>query len=179
MMLGLDSDTYDRAHMYDIADSVLAQKIAQIEGVGEVHVCGSSRPAVRVQVNPTITQQSRPRHQRCRHHAAQCQCASGQRLGRERREVAGRSTPPISYSRRKEYAPLIVAYRNGAPMRLEDLGNVIDSVEDTRNDGLDNGKPTVILAISRQPAANIIDTVDHIRAVLPAIAGLACRLPST
>ena len=66
-----------------------------------------------------------------------------------------------------QYAPLIVTYRNGAPVRLRDLGNVIDSVEDTRNDGLDNGKPDVILAIARQPQANIIATVDHIKAMLP------------
>src|SRR3954466_9274248 len=69
--------------------------------------------------------------------------------------------------RAPQYASLLVAYKNGAPVRMSDIGNVIESVEDVRNDGLENGKPTVICAVSRQPGANIIEAVDHIREVLP------------
>jgi multidrug efflux pump len=166
LMFALSSDLVDRSHMYDFADSVLAQKIAQIEGVGEVDVFGSSRPAVRVQVNPLLlnnmglgitdvatTLQSANAHQ-----------AKGA-LNGERYKWQIDATDQLYKA--KEYAPLIVSYKNGAPIRLASLGNVIDSVENTRNDGLDNGRPNVILAVSRQPQANIIDTVDRIRAVLP------------
>jgi multidrug efflux pump len=164
--LALSSDVYDRAHMYDIADSILSQKIAQIEGVGQVNSWGSSRPAVRVQVNPTIlnnmglglvdvanTLQNANAHQ-----------AKGDLANKEVRWQIN-ATDQLFHA--AEYAPLIVAYRNGAPVRLDEIGNVIDSVENVRNDGLDNGRPTVVMAISRQPAANIIDTVDRVKALLP------------
>ena len=166
MMLSMTSGTYDNAHMYDIADSVLAQKISQIEGVGQVHVWGSSRPAVRVQINPTVinamnislgdvatTLQNANAHQ-----------AKGSLSNSDFRWQVN-ATDQLFHA--PQYAPLIVAYRNGAPVRLQELGNVLDSVEDTRNDGLDNGKPSIILAISRQPGANIIQAVDHIKDVLP------------
>jgi multidrug efflux pump len=166
MMLAMTSDIYDRSRMYDIADSMLAQKLAQIEGVGQVRVWGSSRPAVRVQVNPTLlntmglsltdvatTLQSANAHQ-----------AKGSLNNTDFRWHIN-STDELFKA--KEYAPLIVSYRNNAPVRLSDLGNVLDSVEDTRNDGSDNGKPSVVIMVTRQPSANIIDTVDHIKAVLP------------
>ena len=166
LMLAISSDVYDRPHMYDIADSILAQKLSQIDGVGQVHVWGSSRPAVRVQLNPTVlnnmgiaitdvatTLQNANAHQ-----------AKGA-VANDTMRWQINATDQLFHA--SEYAPLIVTYRNGAPVRLRDLGNVIDSVEDTRNDGLDNGKPDVILAISRQPQANIIATVDHIKSLLP------------
>jgi multidrug efflux pump len=170
LMFALSSDLIDRPHMYDFADSILAQKIAQIEGVGQVEVWGSSRPAVRVQVNPLLlnnmglgltdvatTLQNANAHQ-----------AKGA-VSNERFKWQVNATDQLFKA--PEYANLIVAYRNGGAVRLSGLGNVIDSVEDTRNDGLDNGKPNVILAITRQPQANIIETVDRIRAVLPQIQG--------
>ncbi len=166
LMMALSSDIFDRAHMYDFADSILAQRISQVEGVGEVDVWGSSRPAVRVQVNPMLlnnmglgitdvatTLQNANAHQ-----------AKGSLDNSTTRWQINATDQLFKAS---EYAKLIVAYRNGAPIRLANLGNVLDSVENTRNDGLDNGKPNVILAIIRQPQANIIDTVDRIRAVLP------------
>lgn len=166
LMLGLDSNAYDRPSIYDIADSILAQKIAQIEGVGQVNIFGSSRPAVRIQVNPTVmnnlgisitdvatTLQNANAHQ-----------AKGLLANDENRWQVNATDQLF---KAKEYAPLPVVFRNGAAVRLEDLGNVIDSVENTRNEGLDNGKPTVIAAVSRQPGANIIDTVDRIHALLP------------
>jgi multidrug efflux pump len=164
--LALTSSVYDRAHMYDIADSILSQKIAQIQGVGQVNTWGSSRPAVRVQVNPTIlnsmslglvdvatTLQNANAHQ-----------AKGD-LNNNQIRWQINATDQLFHA--PQYAPLIVAYRNGAPVRLEDIGNVIDSVENVRNDALDNGVPSVVMAVSRQPAANIIDVCDRIRALLP------------
>ncbi len=168
LMFALSSDLVDRAHMYDFADSILAQKMSQIEGVGQVEVFGSSRPAVRVQVNPMLlnnmglgltdiatTLQNANAHQ-----------AKGA-LENQRYRWQVNATDQLFKA--SDYARLIVTYRNGAPVRLADLGNVIDSVENTRNDGLDNGKPNVILAVTRQPQANIINTVDRIREILPQI----------
>ncbi len=168
LMLALSSDVLKRGQMYDFADSVLAQKLSQIEGVGQVEVWGSSRPAVRVQVNPLLlntmglgitdvasTLQDANAHQ-----------AKGA-LSNQRVQWQINATDQLFHA--DEYARLIVTYRNGAPVRLADLGNVIDSVENTRNDGLDNGKPNVLLAVTRQPQANIMDTVDRIRAIMPQV----------
>jgi multidrug efflux pump len=166
LMLALTSDIFSRGEMYDYADSILAQKISQIEGVGQVHVWGSSQPAVRVQVNPDVINrmgialtdvataiQSANAHE-----------AKGS-LANQRYRWELNATDQLFKA--ANYANLIVTYRNGAPVRLKDLGDVIDSVSDTRNDGLDNGKPAVIIAVSKQPDANVIDTVDRVRAVLP------------
>jgi multidrug efflux pump len=166
MMLALSSDVYSRPRMYDVADSILAQKISQIEGVGQVHVFGSSQPAVRVEANPTtlnalglgLTDVANTLRNANAHEAKGSVANSDTRWQIN-------ATDQLFHA--AEYAPLIVAYRNGAPVRIMDVAQVLDSVADTRNDGLDNGKPSVIVAIMRQPAANIIDTVDHIRAVLP------------
>ncbi len=166
LMLSLNSDTYDRPQMYDLADSILAQKLAQIEGVGEVNVWGSSRPAVRVQVNPTVMNSMGISLTDV---AAALQNANAHQAkgALSNNNVRWQINATDQLFQAKHYAPLIVTYRNGAPVRLSDLGNVLDSVEDTRNEGLDNGKPEVILAVSRQPSANIMDTVDRIREILP------------
>jgi multidrug efflux pump len=166
MMLALTSDVYDRGQMYDIADSILAQKLAQIQGVGQVHVWGSSRPAVRVQLNPhllnamglSITDVATALASANAHQAKGA-------LGNE--SVRWQLAATDELFKAKEYAPLIVKYRDNAPVRLTDLGNVLDSVEDTRNDGLDNGKPSIVIMVTKQPEANIIETNDRIRAVLP------------
>ncbi len=166
LMLALSSDVYDRAHMYDFADSILAQKLSQIPGVGQVQVWGSSRPAVRVQVNPLLLSRMNldlsdvaTALQNANAHQAKGAVAND----KLKWQIA--ATDQLFHA--SEYAPLIVAYRNGAPVRLSSLGNVLESVENIRNDGLDNGKPNVLLAISRQPQANIIEAVDRIKAVLP------------
>jgi len=166
LMLSMSSDVYDRPHMYDIADSILAQKIAQIEGVGQVHMWGSSRPAVRVQVNPTVMNnmgigitEVAAALQKANAHQAKGDVHND--------ELRWQISATDELFRAPQYASLLVAYKNGAPVRMADIGNVIESVEDVRNDGLENGKPTVICAVSRQPGANIIETVDHIREVLP------------
>ncbi len=168
MSLAMTSDIYDRPHMYDIADSVLAQKISQIEGVGQVHTWGSSRPAVRVQLNPTLMNNMNVSLNDVANTLmnANAHQAKGSISNADFRWQVN-ATDQLFHA--PQYAPLIVTYRNGAPIRLSNLGDVIDSVEDTRNDGLDNGLPSIILAVSRQPGANIINAVDHIREVLPAL----------
>ena len=166
MSISMTSDVYDRPHMYDIADSILAQKISQIQGVGQVHVWGSSRPAVRVQVNPLVLNQfgiGLPDVATALQNANAHQAKGSLNNDTTRWHIG--ATDQLFHA--PEYAPLIVKYQNGAPVRLSSLGNVIDSVEDTRNDGLDNGKPSVTLMVSRQPQANIIQTVDNVSAVLP------------
>jgi multidrug efflux pump len=166
LMLVLTSDVFDRGQMYDVADSILAQKLSQVEGVGQVWIWGSSRPAVRVQVNPTILNNlglslTDVATTLANANANQAKGA----LGNEQLRWQVNATDQLFKA--SQYAPLMVAYRNGAPVRLRDLGNVIDSVEDTRNEGLNNGKPGVIIQVTRQPDANIIDTVDRINKILP------------
>ncbi|MGI9074353.1 MAG: multidrug efflux RND transporter permease subunit [Bryobacteraceae bacterium] len=166
LMLVLTSNVFDRGQMYDVADSILAQKLAQVEGVGQVWIWGSSRPAVRVQVNPNIlnTLGLGLTDVATTLANANANQAKGS-LGND--EIRWQVNATDQLFKASQYAPLIVTFRNGAPVRLQDLGNVIDSVEDTRNEGLNNGKPAVILQVTRQPTANIIDTVDRIRVILP------------
>jgi multidrug efflux pump len=166
LILTLHSDAYGQPQLYDVADSVLAQRISQVPGVGEVHVFGSSKPAVRVQVNPDVINAM---------NISLDNIATTLRDANAHR-AKGSLNGPISrwqvnatdqLFHASEYAPLIVAYRNGAPVRLRQLGNVIDSVEDIRNVGADNGRPSILLAIMRQPGANVIEVVDHIKSLLP------------
>jgi multidrug efflux pump len=166
LMLVLTSDVFDRGQMYDVADSILAQKLSQVEGVGQVWIWGSSRPAVRVQINPTILNNlglslTDVATTLANANANQAKGA----LGNNQLRWQVNATDQLFKA--SQYAPLMVAYRNGAPVRLRDLGNVIDSVEDTRNEGLNNGKPGVIIQVTRQPDANIIDTVDRINKIVP------------
>ena len=166
IILSMQSDVVPTPQMYDIASSVFAQKLAQIEGVGQVQVGGSSLPAVRVEMNPQPVS---------RYNVGMDQVASFLRSANANAPKGEISSDqfrwPLSTSDQlmeaKDYRNLVVLYRNGAPIRLSELGNVIDSVEDVRNMGLANGKPAVLIMINRQPNANIIDTVDRVRAILP------------
>jgi multidrug efflux pump len=166
MMLALTSDVFDRGQMYDVADSILAQKLSQIEGVGQVRVWGSSRPAVRVQLDP---------HRLNAMGLSVIDVANTLRLANAHQAKGSISSDRFNWQiaasdeifKAKDYAPLLVKFNNNSPVRLGDLGNVIDSIEDLRNDGSDNGKPAVVMMITKQPDANVIETVDHIRAVLP------------
>lgn len=166
LMLVLTSNIFDRGQMYDVADSVLAQKLAQIEGVGQVWIWGSSRPAVRLQVNPNVLNKLGLGITDVATTLANANAnqAKGS-LGNNQMRWQVNATDQLFKA--SEYAPLIVSYRNGAPVRLQDLGNVIDSVEDTRNEGINNGRPAIILQVTRQPTANIIETVDRIHKILP------------
>jgi multidrug efflux pump len=166
ILLALTSDNIPSSQIYDAADSILAQKLAQVEGVGQVGVFGSARPAVRVEANPyqlnsygISLEQVRKSLQ-----AANANLAKGS-LADSRQTWALTDTDQIFKA--YEYQPLIVAGHVGAPVRLRDIAVVRDAVEDIRNLGLSGGKPAVLLAIFRQPAANMIETVDRITALLP------------
>src|SRR5712691_10565614 len=166
MLLSLTSELYERARMYDVASSVLQQKLAQVQGVGQVNVGGGALPAVRVDLNPTLVASYGLGLEDVRTALA---AANANRpkgaLANGRRSWTLSTTDQLLTA--AEYRPLVIHYQNGAGVRLEDVANVTDSVEDIRNGGLSNGKPAILLIIFRQPGANIIETVDRIRAVLP------------
>src|SRR5947199_7279550 len=166
LTLALTSNIEERSRMYDIADSILNQKIAQVSGVGQVQIQGSSRPAVRVQVNPTsLTKYDIGWDQiRATLAAANANRPKGQ-LSDDK--LAWRLAATDQLFKAAEYRPLIVAYNKGAPVRLTDIARVEDSLEDRRNAGLANGKPAVLINVLKQPSANIIETVDRIYALLP------------
>jgi multidrug efflux pump len=166
LIIALTSDTVSRAVMYDVASTVLQQKLAQLEGVGQVFVGGGSLPSVRVELNPTALAHYNIGLETVRGMLATANVnrPKGQLHGPERSwEI--RSTDQLRYA--AEYAPLVVAWRNGAAVRLSDVGYVRDEVEDLRALGLSNGKPAILLVVYRQPGANVIDTVDRVRAEMP------------
>jgi multidrug efflux pump len=166
MLLALSSENIPPAQIYDAADSILAQKLAQVEGVGQVFTWGSSRPAVRVEVNPYQLNSYGISLETVRKslQAANANLAKGV-LSDSRQTWSLTDTDQLFKA--YEYQPLIVAGHVGAPVRLRDVAEVLDSVEDTRNLGLSGGKPSVLLAIFRQPGANMIETVDRITALFP------------
>jgi len=166
LLLSLTSANIPPPQIYDAADSILAQKLAQVEGVGQVFTWGSARPAVRVEVNPTQLNSYGISLETVRRslQSANANLAKGS-VSDANRMVNVTDTDQLFKA--YEYQPLIVAGHSGAPVRLSDIAQVDDSVEDTRNLGLTNGEPSVMLAIFRQPGANMIETVDRINALLP------------
>jgi multidrug efflux pump len=166
MLLALTSDLVQKPKMYDLASSILQQKISQVEGVGEIIVGGGALPAVRVEVNPTVLNGLGLDLEDVRTALAN---ANANRPKGELGSVDRLWSLSTSDQLHKaaEYRPLIVSYHQGAAVRLSDIAAVTDSVEDIRSGGLANGKPAVLLIIFRQPGANVIATVDRIRAVLP------------
>ena len=168
MILSMTSETMTQGQMYDAASTVLAQKLSQVKGVGQVTVGGSSLPAVRVELNPATlykygigledvraaivaTNANRPKG------AVEDDTHYWQILANDQARKAA------------DYIPLVVSYRNGAAVRLSDVAEVSDSVQDLRNAGSANGKPSVLLILNRQPNANIIATVDRVTALLPVL----------
>ncbi len=166
MVLSLTSDTATQPQMYDVADSILAQKIAQVDGVGLVTVGGSSRPAVRAEVNPLLLSKLGLGLEDVRTALAAANANRPKGAVADSRNMYMLNDNDQLFHA-QEYAPLIIAYRNGSPVRLSDVATVVDSEENIRNAGTVNGQPSVLLNIYRQPDANIIDTVDGIRAILP------------
>jgi multidrug efflux pump len=166
MIIGMTSDRFTRGQLYDIASTHLAQRISQVQGVGQVTVGGGSLPAVRVELNPTVLNRLGIGFDEVRTaivannpNRPKGFLEDGERYWQIQANDQAKSA--------KEYIPIIVAYRNGAAIRLGDLGEVVDSVQDLRNHGLANGKPAVLLIINRQPNANIIEVVDRVTAMLP------------
>jgi multidrug efflux pump len=166
LLLSLTSTNIKPAEIYDAADSILAQKLAQVEGVGQVFTWGSSRPAVRVSVNPDQVNSYGISLEKVRSalRSANADLPKGALSDNQRSVVIADSDQLF---KAYEYDPLVVAGHSGAPVRLKDIATVSDSVEDLRNLGLSFGEPSVILAVFRQPGANMIETVDRITALLP------------
>jgi multidrug efflux pump len=166
LILSLSSNVLTKGQMYDAASTIMAQKLSQVNGVGLVTVGGSSLPAVRIELNPTQLNKY----------------GIGLEQVRSALSSSNANTPKGYFSdghrtwqigandqifKAAEYEPLILTYRKGAAVRVSDVGRAVDSVEDLRSAGYANGKPSVLIFISRQPGANIIDTVDRIRTVMP------------
>ena len=166
MIIALTSDTLTRGQMYDAASTVLAQRLSQVRGVGQVNVGGSALPAVRVELDPdklaakgislenvrmaiTATNANRPK---------------GSVEDGDHHWQIGANDQALTAA---DYAPVLVTYRDGAAVRLRDVARVVDSVQDVRNYGAANGKPSVVLFVLREPGANIIETVQRVREVLP------------
>ena len=168
MVLALTSDTLDRGQMYDAASTVLAQKLSQLPGVGEVDVSGSALPAVRAELNPLALAQYGIGLEDVRAALA----AANAHAPKGAIEDSGRRYQIYDNDQARTaaaYKNLVVAYRNGAAVTLSDIADVVDSVENLRNAGLANGKPAVLVIIYRQPGGNIISTVDGVKAELPVL----------
>ena len=166
LILALTSDTLRRGLIYDAASSILAQKLSQIQGVGQVTVGGSALPGVRVELNLNALNNYGIGLEQVRN------TLSKANANRPKGEVADQTNAwALSATDQllsaDQYRPLIVAYNNGAAVHLSDVADVLDSVEDVRNAGMVDGTPSVMIIIFRQPGANIIDTVDRVLAALP------------
>jgi multidrug efflux pump len=168
MILGLTSDKYDKPTLYDEASSVIAQKLSQIQGVGQVSVGGGAGPSVRVEVNPTLLNS----------HGLTIQNIQSILSQQNAHEPAGQisdgsTTADIvtndQISHADQYKPLIVGYKNGAAIRLADVADVSDGAQNIRTAGYLNGTPSITIMVFRQPGANIIETVDRVQSQLPAI----------
>ncbi len=166
MILALTSDTVTRPRIYDVADSILAQKLSQVPGIGRVFVGGGAKPAVRAEVNPTLLSKLGVG-------VEQVRAALGSaNANRPKGEVANainawQITANDQLFKADEYKKVIVAHNGSSVVRLQDVAEVQDSVEDVRNAGLVNGKPAVLMIVFRQPGANIIEAVDRVQALLP------------
>ena len=166
MILSLTSDTVDTSRLYDAASSILQQKLSQVEGVGQVTVGGSSLPAVRVELNPTALNRYGIGLDQVR------AVLTSANANRPKGQLANATTAwemsaTDQLLKAELYRPLIVTYQRGAAVRLSDVADVEDSVQDLRNAGSANGKPAVLLVIFRQTGANVIETVDRVRSLLP------------
>ncbi len=166
IMLALTSDFIERARMYDIASSVLQQKLSQVKGVGEVDVGGGALPAVRVDANPTILNHFGLGLEDLRAALNRANANRPKGALADDRQTWWLSTTD-QLLKADAYRPLIITYRNGGAVRVGDVATVTDSVEDIRTGGLANGKPAVLLVIYREPGANIIETVDRVLDLLP------------
>ncbi len=166
MILALTSDTLTPGQVYDAAATVLGQKLSQVEGIGQVALGGASLPAVRVELNPRALFKYGIGLEDVRAALAAANAHSPKgaiEVGGQRYQLYANDQA----RRADQYRSLVVAYRSGAAVRLSDLAEVDDSVENLRNAGLANGKPSVLVILYRQPGANIIDAVDRVTALLP------------
>ena len=166
MVMTLTSDSMSRGQMYDVASTVVAQKLSQVRGVGQVTVGGSSLPAVRAELNPATLNAYGIGLSDVRNALAAANANRPKGLVEDGERVWWLYANDQARSA-AEYLPLIVAYRNGAAVRLSDVAEVKDSVQDIRNAGEANGRPAVLIIINREPNANILQTVQRIRDLMP------------
>jgi multidrug efflux pump len=166
MVLAMTSGTQSLGEVYDIASTIIGQKLSQVEGVGQVTVAGGSLPAVRVNLDPLALAHANlsPEQVRAAITSVNVNRPKGAvEAGTRRWQILANDQARTA----ADYRPTIVAYQNGAAVRLVDVATVSDSVQDTRNVGIANGTPAILVLLFRQPNANIVDTVARVRAVLP------------
>ena len=166
LILALTSKTETPGQMYDAAAAVLQQRLSQVDGIGEVDVAGSALPAVRVELNPNALSKYGIGLEDVRAALASANANSPKGTvedGSKRYQLYTNDQA----SHAADYRPLVVAYRNAAPVHLTDVGEVVDSVQNLRNAAMANGQPAVLVIIYRQPGANIIEAVDSVKALLP------------
>lgn len=166
LILALTSEIYSRGRMYDVASSILQQKISQVEGIGQVTVGGGSLPAIRVELNPTALNRYGIGLEDVR------RVLSSTNVNRPKGQMADATRTwdvrtNDQLHKAEEYGPLIISYRGGRAVHLSDVATIEESVEDIRTTGLANGKPAVLVILFRQPNANIIETVDRVYELLP------------
>jgi multidrug efflux pump len=170
IILSLTSETLSQGQIYDAAATVVQQKLSQIEGVGNVQVQGSALPAVRVELNPTALFHYGIGLEDVRAALAAAN-ANAPKGALENDQLHFQIYTNDQATTAAQYKPLLVAYRDGSPVRLQDIANVIDkqdgAVENVRNYGLYNGRPAISVIVSQQPGANIIETVDRVKAMIP------------
>ena len=165
-ILSMTSDTLTRGQIYDAASTIMQQALSQIDGIGQVGISGSSLPAVRVELTPQALFKYGIGLEDVRAALASANAHSPKGA----LEDGGRRYQIYTNDQANhaaDYKPLVIAYRNGAAVHLTNVGEVLDSVENLRNQGLSNGKPAVLVILYRQPGANIIDTIDRVKAILP------------
>ncbi len=168
LILAMTSKTLSQGQMYDAASNVFQQRLSQVTGVGQVIIGGSALPAVRVELNPKALFKYGIGLEDVRAALASANANSPKGMiddGSQRYQVYTNDQSTTA----ADYAPLVIAYRNGAAVQLSDVAAVNDSVEDVRNLGLSNGQPSVLVIVFRQPGANIIDTIDSVKASLPSL----------
>ena len=166
LTLQISSDSMPLEKVNDLADTVIAQKLSEVTGVGLVTIEGNQKPAVRIQINPSAITAQGLSLEDVRSALVQnnVNAPKGSFDGKQQSYAINANDQIFSAA---EFREIIIAYKNGTPVRLRDIGEVIDNVENVRMAGRVNGKPAVILDIQRQPGANIIDTANRVKALLP------------
>ncbi|CAM5786986.1 efflux RND transporter permease subunit [Rhizobacter fulvus] len=166
IILALTSKTKTPGQIYESVSNIVSQRLSQVDGVGDVEIGGGSLPAVRIELNPFALNKVgiSTEDVRAAIQASNANRPKGIVQGDDRRLQIYTQTPAL---RASDYAPMVIAWRNGAAVRLQDVAQVVDGVEDTRTLGLFNGEPAIIVLVTRQPSANVIETVDAVRALLP------------
>ncbi len=179
MILALTSKTLTPGQIYDQASNILQQRLSQVDGVGDVELNGASLPAVRIELNPRALFKYGIGLEDVRAAVSAANANSpkgGIEQGTQRLQIYAND----SATEASDYKTLVIAYRNGAAVRLQDVAEVSDGVENVRNMGIANGDPAVLVTVTQQPGANVIDVVDAVRAILPELqSALPQRRPAS